>query len=114
MVRGKHKEQNNRNKGYLVSSEPSSPNTESPGYSSTPEKQDSDLKLHLMVTIEKFKKDINNSLKEIQENIGKQVEALKEETEISLKELQENTTKQVKDLNKTILYLKLEIEIIKK
>ena len=30
--------------------------------------------------IEAFKKDINNSLKEIQENTGKQVDALKEET----------------------------------
>jgi F0F1-type ATP synthase membrane subunit b/b' len=52
--------------------------------------------------IEDFKKNINNSLKEIQENTGKQVEALKEETQKSLKELQENTTKQVKKLNKTI------------
>jgi hypothetical protein len=31
--------------------------------------------------------DINNSLKEIQENTGKQAEALKEETQKSLKEL---------------------------
>ena len=30
--------------------------------------------------MEDFKKDINNSLKEIQENTGKEVEALKEET----------------------------------
>ena len=52
--------------------------------------------------IEDFKKDINNSLKEIQENTGKQLEALKEETQKSLKELQENTTKQVKEMNKTI------------
>jgi hypothetical protein len=54
-----------------------------------------------MMMIEDFKKDINNSLKEIQDNTGKQVEALKEETQKSLKELQENTTKQVKELNKT-------------
>ena len=45
-----------------------------------------------MMMIEEFKKDINNSLKEIQENKGKQLEALKEETQKSLKELQENTT----------------------
>ena len=45
---------------------------------------------------ENFKKDINNSLKEIQENTEKQLEALKEETQKSLKELQENTNKQVK------------------
>jgi hypothetical protein len=31
-----------------------------------------------MMMKEEFKKDINNSLKEIQENTGKQVEALKE------------------------------------
>jgi hypothetical protein len=33
-----------------------------------------------MMLIEDFKKDINNSLKEIQENTGQQVEALTEET----------------------------------
>jgi|AATB01.1.fsa_nt_gi hypothetical protein len=40
-----------------------------------------------MMMIEDFKKDISNSLKEIQENIGKQVEALKVETQKSLNEL---------------------------
>jgi hypothetical protein len=51
-----------------------------------------------MMLIENFKKDINNSLKEIQENTGKQVdEAHKEETQKSLKELQENTSKQAKE-----------------
>jgi hypothetical protein len=33
-----------------------------------------------MMMIEDFKKDINRSFKEIQENTGKHVEALKEET----------------------------------
>jgi hypothetical protein len=46
-----------------------------------------------MMLIEDFKKDINNSLKEIQENTAKQVELLKEETQKSLKELQENTNR---------------------
>jgi hypothetical protein len=41
------------------------------------------------MSVEDFKKDINNSLKEIQENTAKQVDALKEETQKSLKELQE-------------------------
>jgi hypothetical protein len=41
-----------------------------------------------MVIIEDFKKDINNSLKGIQENTSKQVEALKGETQKSFKELQ--------------------------
>jgi hypothetical protein len=40
-----------------------------------------------MMLVEDFKKDINNSLKEIQENTAKQVEFLKEETQKSLKEL---------------------------
>jgi hypothetical protein len=65
-----------------------------------------------MMIIENFKKDIKNSLKEIQENTGKQVENLKEETQKYLKELQENTIKQVKKLNKTIQDLKMEIETI--
>ena len=58
--------------------------------------------------IEAFKKDTNNSLKEIQENTGKQVEALKEETHESLFKIQENTNKQVKELNKTAQDLKVE------
>jgi hypothetical protein len=45
-----------------------------------------------MMLIGDFKKDINNSLKEIQEN----------------------TTKQVKELNKTFQHLKMEIETVKK
>jgi hypothetical protein len=44
--------------------------------------------------VEDIKKDINNSLKEIQENTGKEVELLEEK--------QENKTKQVMELNKTI------------
>jgi hypothetical protein len=32
------------------------------GYPKTPEKQNSDLKSYLMIKIEDFKKDINNSL----------------------------------------------------
>ena len=43
-----------------------------------------------MMRVEYFKKEINNSLKEIQENTTKQVEVLKE--------LQENTAKQVEIL----------------
>jgi hypothetical protein len=35
-----------------------------------------------MMMIEEFKKDINNFLKEIKENTGKQVEVLKEETKL--------------------------------
>jgi F0F1-type ATP synthase membrane subunit b/b' len=98
----------------LASSEPSSPTIASPGYTITPEKQDMDLKSLLITMMEDYKKDIDNSLKEIQENTGKQVEALKEETEKSLIELQENTSKQVKELNKTIQDLKMEVETIKK
>jgi hypothetical protein len=47
-----------------------------------------------MVMIEDFKKDMNSSLNEIQENTDKQVEDLKAGTQKSFKELQENTTKQ--------------------
>ena len=49
---------------------------------------------------EDINKDINNSLKEIQENTCKQVEALKGETQKSLKDVQENTNKQLKELKK--------------
>jgi hypothetical protein len=76
MVGGKHKNRSNRNQGYLASSEPKSPIIVSPGYPNTLEKQDSDLKSLLIMMIEDIKKDINNSLKEIQENTGKELEAL--------------------------------------
>ena len=46
-----------------------------------------------MMVAEDFKKDINNFLREMQENTGKQLEALKKETQKSLKELQESTNR---------------------
>ena len=81
MAKGKHKNPTNRNQGHMATSEPSSPTTASPRYPNTPEKQELDLKSYLMMLIEGFKKDLSNSLKEIQENIGQQVKALKEETQ---------------------------------
>jgi hypothetical protein len=59
MARGKGKNISNGNQDYLASKELSFPNTVNPGYSNTQEKQDSDLKLHLMRMIVKdFKKEI--------------------------------------------------------
>ena len=72
MAKSKHKTISSRNQAHLASSKPCSPTTASPEYTITPEKQDSDLKSFLMMVIEHFKKDINDSLKEIQENTGKQ------------------------------------------
>ena len=80
MVEGKHKNISNRNQGYLASLGPNPSTIASPGHTITLEKQDSDLKSLLMMIIEDFKKDVNNSLTEIQENTGKQLEALKGET----------------------------------
>jgi hypothetical protein len=65
MAGGKHKNRSNRNQGFLASSEPNSPTIVSPGYTITPEKQDMDLKSLLMM-MEDFKKELNNSFKEIQ------------------------------------------------
>jgi DNA topoisomerase IA len=87
MVKGKLKNLINRNQNHWASSEPSTPTTMSPGYRNTPEKQYADLKSY------DFKKSIDNSLKEIQENTAKQVEVLKEEAQKSLKELQEHIAK---------------------
>jgi chromosome segregation ATPase len=97
-----------------MASKPSAPTTESPGYLKTLEEQDSNLKSHLTMMIEDFKKDKNNSLKEIQKSTSKHLEVLKEKTQNPLKDLQENTTKQVKELNKTIQYVKTEGGKIKK
>ena len=90
MAKGKGKNIDNRNQGYLASSEPSSPTTASPKYTNTPENEKYVLKSYLMKIIESLKKDINNSLKEIQENMGKQV----------------------KELNKVIQDLKMKVETI--
>jgi hypothetical protein len=69
MVGGKCKNRS-RKQVYLASSEPNSTTIASPGYAIILEKQD-------MATShdydDNFKKDINNSLKEIQENTGKQI-----------------------------------------
>ena len=92
MVKGKVKTVSNRSQNTWASSEPSSPTTASPEYTNTPENQESVLKSYLMKIIESFKEDINNSLKEIQENTGKQV----------------------KELNKVIQNLKGEVETVKK
>jgi hypothetical protein len=109
----KHKNISNRNQSYLASSESNSPTISSPGYTITLEKEDMDLKILLMTMMEDFKKDINDSLKGIQ-NTGKQVETLKEETQKSLKDLQGNTTKQMKELKEIIQDLKMKVETIKK
>jgi CRISPR/Cas system endoribonuclease Cas6 (RAMP superfamily) len=76
-ARGKDKSISNINQCNLASSGRSSSATSSPVYANTLEKQDSYLKAHLIKIIENFKEDINNSLKEIQENIDKQVKELK-------------------------------------
>jgi hypothetical protein len=78
MTKGKHKNITNRNQEHWTSSEPSTPNTVSPGYPNTTEKQDLNLKSYLMMVVEDFKKGINNTLEEIQENSVKHKEALKE------------------------------------
>jgi hypothetical protein len=59
-----------------------------------------------MMMVEDIKKDINNSLKEIQENTAKELQVLKEK--------QENTSEQVMEINKIILGLKREVDTIKK
>jgi hypothetical protein len=88
MAGGNPKTRSNRNQGYSASSEPSKfwihHHTRKARYGSK-------VASHNMM--EDFKKEINNSCKEIQENTGKQLEALKEETQKSLKELQEHTIK---------------------
>jgi gas vesicle protein len=106
MAKGKHKNLINRNQDHSPSSESSTPILASPGQPNTLETQDSDLKSYLMMLVEDFKKSINNSLKEIQENTAKEAEVLKE--------LQENTPKVVMELNKTMQALEREVETIKK
>ena len=77
----------NRNQGYLASSKPNSPTIASPGYTITREKQEMDLKSHLMMMIEDIKGEIHK-------NTGKQQK--------SLRELQENTTKHVAEIEEDL------------
>jgi len=99
MARSKCKNISNRNQSYLASSELSSPTTASPGYPNTPGNQDLNLKANLMMMIEDFKKNINNSLKEIQTNTGKLVEAIKEKIE-TIKKSKMETTLETENLGK--------------
>jgi hypothetical protein len=73
MSKGKCKNLTNRNQDHSPSSEPSTPTSVIPRYPNTPEKLDPDLKTYIMIMVEDIKKDFNNSLKEKQENITKQV-----------------------------------------
>jgi gas vesicle protein len=92
MVKGRHKNLTNKNQDHSPSSEPSTPNSASPGYPNTPEKLDLDLKTYLIMMVEDIKKDFNNSLKELQENSAKELQVLKGK--------QENTPKQVMEMTK--------------
>jgi len=105
MARGKRRNPSNRNQDYMASLEPNTPTKANTEYPNTPQKQDLDLKSHLIMMLENFKKDMKNSLRETQENKNKQVEAYREESQKSLKEFQEN---------KWVKGLKMEIEAIKK
>jgi hypothetical protein len=55
MVKGKHKNISKRNQGYLASAEPSPPTIASPGYPTKQEKQDLDLKSHIIILNREFK-----------------------------------------------------------
>ena len=52
----------------MISSEPSYPTMASPGYSSTVEAQEKDLKINYMKMREILKEDINKSFTETQEH----------------------------------------------
>ena len=92
MSGGKHNNRSKRNQRYFASSEPNTATIANPVKTITAEKPDMDLKSLFMVMMEDYNKDINNSLKLIQEN----------------------TSKWVKELNQTIQYLNTEVETIKK
>ena len=85
MAKGKRKNPTNRNQDHSPSSEPSTPTSPSPGHPNTPEKLDLDLKAYLMMMVEDIKKDLNNSLKEIQENTEKSYKSLKKNRKTLLK-----------------------------
>jgi hypothetical protein len=77
VVKGKDKNLTNRNQDHSPSSDPALP-TQPVLDTPTHLKNKTHLKSHLMMLVEDIKKDVDNSLKEIQENTGKEVEVLKE------------------------------------
>ena len=62
MAKSKGKNLTNRNQDNSPSSEPSTPNSASPGYPNKLKKQDSDSISYLMILVEDLEKGINNSL----------------------------------------------------
>jgi hypothetical protein len=84
MAKDKDKNLTNRNQDCKPSSELSTSNSMRK-QDNTPEKQDLGLKSYFMMLVEDFKQEINNSVKELQENMAKEVEGLKEEAQKSLK-----------------------------
>jgi hypothetical protein len=102
MVKGRRKNLTNKNQDHSPSSEPSTPTSASPGNPNTLENLDLDLKAYLVMMGEDIKKDFNNSIKEMQENMAKELQVLKEN--------QENIFKQVMEMNKIILDLKREVD----
>ena len=90
MAKGKRRNVTNRNQGIMAASETNSPTIASPRYPNTPEKQELDLKALVRMLFEEHMKDINKSLKEIQEKNDQKLEALTRETQKSFKEIQEN------------------------
>jgi len=56
--------------------------TQNTGYQNTTEKQDLDLKSHFLIMMKDFKKDIKNSVREMQENTSKQVKAHRVNTKL--------------------------------
>jgi hypothetical protein len=77
MAKGKCKNLTNRNQDHSPSSEPSTPNSASPGHPNTPEKLDQDLKAYLMMMVEDIRKDFNNSLKKYRRTLLKSYKSLK-------------------------------------
>jgi hypothetical protein len=98
----------------MVPLEPDYPATASPGYPNKIEVQEDDLKSNLAKMIEPFEKEMNKSLRKIQENRLKQIKVLFKEEMNEYKEILENKIKQVKDMNTTVQELKMEIEAMKK
>jgi hypothetical protein len=101
MGKGQCRNTINKSQGNMVLTEPRYPTTASSEYLNTAESQENNLKSNLMKMIETFKEEMNTFLKEIQENILKQVEVHKEEI-IKYNEIQENTIKQMKEIGKNL------------
>lgn len=101
MAKGHQKNTINKSQVKMTPPKNSYTNTASPSYTNITKTQENDIKSNIIKMIKCFKKEMNMSLKEMQECTIKHIKIFNKEENKSLRDIKINTIKQVKDINKT-------------